>query len=157
MLTVSIKAGSRWKKEIRERIGDRAYRAKVGILDGATASGEKDNAGQLIAEYAFKNEYGDGKVPARPFMRSTVARCKPAWKSDLAKLMKHGLQPKEALQLVGDIVVTDVVQTIENGVPPPNAQRTVEEKRKRGRSEPNKTLIDTGEMEKAVKSEVVPA
>ncbi|MEG2172371.1 MAG: hypothetical protein RRY29_03825 [Desulfovibrionaceae bacterium] len=98
---------------------------------------------------------GTSVIPPRPFMRRTVEEKKNAWAKATAKLLKaHPDGADAAMQLMGDVIAKDIQATIENSVPPPLKASTIAAKRRRGKSAPEKTLIDTGAMQEAVAFEV---
>lgn len=94
-------------------------------------------------------------IPPRPFMRRTVEEKQSSWAKATAKLLKgHPDGAEAALQIMGDVIAKDIQATIEKSVPPPLKQSTIAAKRRRGKSVPEKTLIDTGAMQEAVAFEV---
>jgi hypothetical protein len=95
------------------------------------------------------NEFGTKKTPARPFMRSTVAKKSPRWGNGLAvALKKTGYNSGEALAILGATIVGQIQQTIDEWKDPPNAQLTVDLKGF------NKPLLDSGRMRASVAFEV---
>lgn len=129
--------------------GEAAY-VKAGILAGAK-NAETD---QLVAPYAVANEFGSSKVPARPFLRSTVDACADTWAAALAqrvgKALESGQSLATALDEVGAMMAEDIRATIRDGVSPANAENTRKQKSGKG------TLVKTGALLGAVKYEVVP-
>ena len=137
-------------------IGERMkFQMNVGILAGATNSENNE----LIAPYAAANEFGTRDIPARPFMRNTVADKSGEWADTLGKLIsRKPATPKginSAFSVLGEVMVQDIRDTIEKIVPPPNAEHTVELKTKKGRANPTQTLVDSGSMQKAVNFEII--
>ncbi|WP_141554542.1 hypothetical protein [Xenorhabdus stockiae] len=51
--------------------------------------------------------------------------------------------------------VEDIKDGIEQSLPPPNAPATVARKAKKGITSPDKTLVDTGSMQRAIDYEVI--
>lgn len=152
MSIITINGGNRWYDQLGD-IAKKAgrFEAHVGILSGATTVD-----GMSVAEYAFYNEYGTSRIPSRPFLRMTEAAQSEGWKHDLQTLLKNlGYDAPAALELVAQGAVADVVETIEQGVPPANAPSTIANKRRRGKTEPDHTLVDTGTLEHAIGYEVV--
>ena len=157
-VTVSLEGGKKYKRFL-QKLGEIAGGVKAGILEGATTTD-----GKSIAEYAAYNEFGTHRngeqhIPARPFMR-TVAKERPkVWVGKMvAKIKGHATQPeawKGALVLAGESMKSDIQHSIQAGKWTPNAEATVNEKRRKGKVEPDHPLIDTGQMLAAVSYEVM--
>ena len=134
-----------------------SHTVKAGILEGATNS----ETGQNIAEYAAYNEYGTSTIPARPFMRTTIANHSEEWLKELAQALRV-YPPKQALQFLGLRMRDAIVEQIASNMPPANKPSTIRQKQKQivgkglkgaGTMTPG-TLIDTGSMINAVNYEV---
>ena len=154
-VTVDIKGGDKYKKFLA-KMAEIAGGVKAGILGGAT-----NTDGKSIAEYAVYNEFGgaNNRPPSRPFMR-TVAKERPkVWVGQMvAKIRGNATKPeawKGALVLAGESMKSDIKNSIQNGAWKPNAEATVNAKRRKGKVEPDHPLIDTGQMLAAVSYEVV--
>ena len=152
-VTVEIKGGDKYKRFL-DKMAQIAGGVKAGILGGATTTD-----GKSIAEYAIYNEFGTSRIPARPFMR-TVAKERP--KQWIGEMVRHvrgrATNPavwKEALGLAGESMKSDIKDSIQNGSWTPNAPATVAAKTRKGKVEPDRPLIDTGQMLGAVSYEVV--
>lgn len=140
-----------WNK-IRASIKGLKVIVTVGVQGRAAVSkhgGDED--GPTMADVAVVNEMGMG-VPERSFLRSTI----DGGKQKYVKLL-HGIGDAtvagkisvvRGAKLVGEVVVGDVKQAIADGVPPPNAEATIERK---GSSTP---LIDTGQLRGSITSKV---
>lgn len=165
-MNVTIKGGDKWRAEIIKRVGGLdGYEAHVGIPAGSI----NPTTGKNIAEYAYYNEFGTSNMPARSFMRSTLAENEEKWARQVAAQIKAGRTAKEALFLVGEEAKSDVVDKIRSNVPPPLSPATVAAKFKRGKGQetsatrsgvavkgdPSHTLIDTGDMLESIACEVV--
>ena len=57
--------------------------------------------------------------------------------------------------VLGEVMVSDIKQTIQKGSFVPDAPATVKTKQRKGKSEPDHPLIDTGQMLDSIISEVV--
>lgn len=152
-VTVEIKGGDKYKRFLA-KMSEIAGGVKAGILNNATTTD-----GKSIAEYAVYNEFGTKNIPSRPFMR-TVAKEKP--KQWIGEMVRHvrgrATDPaiwKQALGVAGESMKSDIKDSIQNGNWTPNAESTVEAKRRKGKVEPDHPLIDTGQMIAAVSYEVV--
>jgi len=106
-----------------------------------------------VAQIAAIHEFGskDGKIPERSFMRSAMSSNQKAIENLMKKLivkMTDGLPSKIALGVVGQFLRDKIVAKINSGIPPVNAQSTIERK---GSS---KTLIDTGQLKSSIDWEI---
>ena len=152
-VTVEIKGGDKYKKFLA-KMAEIAGGVKAGILNNATTTD-----GKSIAEYAVYNEFGTSRIPARPFMR-TVAKSEPKkWVGTMVGHIRgRATDPaiwKQALGKAGAQMVDDIQNSIQNGNWVPNAPATVKAKARKGKTEPDHPLMDTGQMFAAVKFEVI--
>ena len=152
-VTVKIEGGDKYKQFLA-KMAEIAGGVKAGILNNATTTD-----GKSIAEYAVYNEFGSSSIPARPFMR-TVAKEKPRqWIGEMVRDVRGGATDpavwKQALGVAGESMKSDIKDSIQNGAWTPNAEATVNAKRRKGKSEPDHPLMDTGQMIAAVSYEVV--
>lgn len=154
-VSVEIKGGDKYKRFL-DKLAEIAGGVKAGIFAGSTNS----ETGEPIAPYAYYNEFGTSRgIPPRPFMRTVAAENPKDW---IAKMVQHvkgrAKDPavwKEALYVVGEQMASDIRDSIENGSWTPNAQSTKDAKRRRGKSENDHPLMDTGSMLHAVTYEVI--
>ena len=149
---VTVTGGTKYKG-VLERIARLKIRARAGIPAGATTTD-----GKSIPEYAVYNELGTSRIPARPFMRQTADTHTDEWCHTLAgalnyKEIDHN-KGKRAMGLVGEQMKAHIQETIQKGSFAPNAPKTVEAKRRKGKVEPDHPLIDTGQMIASIISEV---
>ncbi|AOM39549.1 hypothetical protein [Xenorhabdus hominickii] len=135
--------------------GNLNVQMNIGILSGST----NEDTGEPIAPYAAANEFGTRNIPPRPFMRSTIANKSGEWGQAIGALLQGNAQDSDrvesAFNILGMTIVQDIKDTIEQGVSPPNHPTTVAAKAHKGRAEPNKTLIDTGSMQRAIAHEII--
>lgn len=110
---------------------------------------------EQVAEYAFRVEFGNKHIPPRPFMRNSVSKNKVKWFKLLKEALQNGMTPEDAFYMLGEVMKADIVYEIEHGQFAPNSPLTVELKRLKGRTQPDKPLVDTGVMEKAIDYEVM--
>jgi hypothetical protein len=153
---VSITGGERMKEAL-QKIVDTKLAVKAGIPAGATTTD-----GKSIPEYAMYNEVGTAHIPPRPFMRDTVNDKQDNWKSFLESNVDYNNIQRDkcvsVMGVLGEVMVADIKQTIQKGGNPPfapNAEATRKAKERRGKSEANHPLIDTGQMLESIISEVV--
>lgn len=125
----------------------------VGIQEQAKTTAQSKNgrtqkAGQSVAEYAAKNEFGDGNIPERSFMRTAFDEnldlIENATADQYGKIIDGDIALTQGLNVIGQII-TGLIQTkIRAIIFPPNSPRTIAMK---GSSKP---LIDFGQMVKSV-------
>ena len=123
--------------------------AQIGFPSGANYED-----GTSVAYVATIQEFGAPAVniPARPFMRPTVARQKDQWvkilSNDVPKVAMGKMSAFDALDKVGIVAAADIQTTISSIYSPPNSPATI---RQKGSSKP---LIDTGLMLASVSNAV---
>ena len=81
MAAITISGGDKWKAYL-ERLAQKAE-VRAGVLEGATNIETR----QLVAEYAAYNEFGTSRIPARPFMRTTLQEQRGEWVQGLGRLL----------------------------------------------------------------------
>ena len=132
-----------FSKIIKEIASWKNTKVKIGLFKE-----EGKNDGEYIADYAYANEFGEGNVPSRPFIRNTFDENQSDWsdslQENLGKVIEGKIDSNNIFSLLGERAVDDVKKTISNNLPPPNAESTI---KKKGSS---KTLIDSGAMRNAV-------
>lgn len=146
-----MRGGSKFRSALRNAVSKAAGgTVRVGILETQTYP-TKDGKGDVsVAQVAYWNEYGTATIPARPFFRNTIAEKQDEWADNAASILQHADgDVGKALALIGEGVKGDIVETIQNFSEPENAPSTV---KKKGF---NKPLIDTGDLWRAIQSEVV--
>ena len=112
--------------------------------------------GKTLLDIANINEFGsdDGHVPSRSFVRAWFDSAEPALRQEIARLMEGVLDgsytKEQILDLIGIKASGEMKANIAQGVPPPNAPRTIQLK---GSSTP---LVDTGVLRSSITYEVDP-
>lgn len=160
--SVKVTGGDKWKKALEPYAKGSDVTVKVGILEGSTYSGETAPAGTLVAPIAAIHEFGGEKkdgtvIPARPFMRVTVAQKQKDWIAAAVSYLKSNSgKVRQAFMLVGEIASKDMQEKIEWGIDPPLKPKTVARKAARGKAHPDTPLIDTGTLQEAISYEVKP-
>ncbi|MFT8482706.1 MAG: hypothetical protein ABF689_06815 [Gluconobacter cerinus] len=154
-----------WMKRLLSRVLRRAQalpHLNAGFLEGA--SPEKD--GTPVAMAAYYNEFGTENIPARPFMRRTIAKNQDQWPKLLAASLKAAKGDLEkALDMTAERIVTQIQAEIESLQDPPLAKSTIDNRLRVSRRNGSirrvnmqtavKPLIDTGHMLNSVAHEVV--
>lgn len=134
---------------------------KGAALDVGFFSDADEGHGGEVATIASANEFGtrDGRIPARPFMRSTFDAKHPDTQRifdqrfeefcQLGKEQSSGSTRSGAARFIftaiGAYMVSEIQRSILNWSTPPNAAST-----QRGKRGTNNPLIDTGMMRKSV-------
>jgi len=151
----SISGGDKLRAALAGISKNLQLKMNVGILAGAT----NEDTGEPIAPYAAANEYGTLHAPARPAFRNTITEKSSDWGEKLGKLVAGQTQDasgiERAFNVLGTVMVQDIRDSIEQSVPPPNAQSTVDSKRRKGRANPTQTLVDSGSEQRAVDFEII--
>jgi HK97 gp10 family phage protein len=151
MTNVTVTGGDKYKA-VLEKIARLKLTAQAGIPSGATTTD-----GKSIPMYAAYNEFGTSRIPARPFMRTTASEHQNEWCETLAGALKGEIlkdNAKGAMGLVGEQMKAHIQQTIQKGSFAPNSPKTIANKRRKGKVEPDHPLIDTGQMLASIISEV---
>ncbi len=104
--------------------------------------------GKEAAEIAFFNEFGTRNIPARSFIRSTLAEHKRDIVGNFAMNFQQTHDAKIAAALISTYVENLIKAKIASGDFTPNAPSTI---KKKGRNQP---LVDTGRMLNSVKGVV---
>lgn len=117
---------------------------KVGILENATNA----DTGASIAEYAYFNEFGTQNIPARPFFRKAISDNTDVWAGSIKNQLKTmGVTDKnvveKALKKTGQLMRSDIQQSISKGGFEPLAPETIA--RKEGRLKKLKALKKAGQ------------
>lgn len=178
---VKVTGGEKYKA-LLAKIAAQKVGVKVGILEGATTT-DGQSIVQYAAAHEFGLEVpihertqlvkrkkatilleghvaeSSFKMPTRPFLRQTVAKRQDEWCAELAKMLKGRFtkgEAKDAMYKIGEVMRADVVREIEGGDFTPLKPATVKAKRKRGKvANPEKILVDTGQMIEHISYEVV--
>ncbi|HEY0772403.1 MAG TPA: hypothetical protein VGD31_18915 [Sphingobacteriaceae bacterium] len=140
-------------KDLERRLKEfKGIVVKVGV-QGRDAS--KLNNGTTVVTYAAANEFGTttaGRsrnvvIPERSFLRSTTDK-KDYWKKEIKTAYNSIIDRKDtaiaAIAKVGIIARDDIIRTITDFVPPPNAESTIKKKKS------SQTLIDTGLLRNSI-------
>ena len=154
---VRVSGGKAWKKALREYADGGNISVNVGVLGGATYSGETGKAGLPVAVVAAAHEFGTKDSPARSFLRATLAKKKEEWIRLVALFLRANPgKSREAFARLGETAAKDVQAAIEEGLKPALKPATVARKLKRkGRKgSPDLPLVDTGVLQEAVGYEV---
>lgn len=135
-----VKVGIRGKSALKPKLrSDGTGDATLNLVDVAT-----------IHEYG--SESPKDRPPQRSFLRSTVDKFASKYNEAKDRLIDEILDPKKkmttqkALRLLGELVQSDVRQTIRNRIPPKLSVNTIEAKTRASGAVADIPLIDTGQL-----------
>jgi hypothetical protein len=112
----------------------------IQAADGVAPKGEAN-----LATVAAANEFGTGRLPERPFLRTTASEYGADWLQRFGNAFR-GRNVDRALRRLAVKAVADVKRTIVDLDDPPNADLTI---RIKGRDNP---LIHTGQMLNSIRA-----
>lgn len=130
---------------------------KVGLL--GTKNAKRRGEALTNPELGIVHEFGTSRIPARPFLRPSVAKNAQKYEQLLAAALKKAITGETAyeksLALIGQVAAADVKNYVTQGapIPPPNAPATLRRKEaltRRGSTGSPRTLVDTGRMVGAI-------
>lgn len=134
-------------KALVERIyGLKKPKVAVGIFEAD--GGQPHGNGVTVADVAAWNEFGTETIPERSFLRAwfdeNIERAREALHRLMLRVVEGKLTKEQALEQFGLWVQAEIQKRIAQGIPPPNAQSTIDAK---GSSKP---LIDTGQLRSSI-------
>lgn len=142
---------------VRE-LGD--YDGRPTLRVGVMESARNEKTGEPVAPYAAANEFGTSRIPARPFLRSTIDAKGNEWATYLGRAIRAGVSLQEALELTGEKMKSDVKATIAGNMSPANAPSTIRRKLRQedegGGMMHSGTLMETGSLLRSIEYEVTP-
>lgn len=98
-----------------------------------------------LASLAAVLEFGNERIPSRPFLRQTLAENQEKYTALFVKLFESGVSIDQIYEQIASIAQGDVQQNIVNGNWTANAPSTIKRKKS------SKPLIDTGKLRQSVK------
>lgn len=110
------------------------------------------------ADLALWHEFGNPKtnLPARPFLRTTMAENAAVYEKYLAQQFKLFLDSRQTLERamanLGIVIVGDIRRKIIKGIPPALAATTLARKRRLGMPRPHVALYASGAMYNAIQA-----
>lgn len=148
---VSVSGGDKLRRYLKS-LPTTPTRVNVGILEGSTHFDERTGKSVLQALIGYALEFGvpENNLDARPYMRKTLEERGKDWKKALAALLKQGVSPEAALEMIGTQMVADIRAQIDAAQSPPLKPATLARKKGKG-----KLLIYSGQLKNAIKHEVV--
>ncbi|HED5364335.1 hypothetical protein [Campylobacter jejuni] len=144
-MKASIKGFENFKlKEQFSNLLNNKNKLEIGFFETA-----KYENGEYVASVAKTQEYGNLKIPARPFFRTAIQKNQAKWLNIFKNQDLVNQDLELSLNQVGEIARGDIISSIMQTNTPPNAEATIKAK---GSSKP---LIDTGFMRSSVNFRVV--
>lgn len=123
---------------------------RVGVMENA----KNIDTHEPVAPYAAANEFGTSRIPARPFLRSTIDAKGDDWADYLGRAIRDGATVHRAFALTGERMVSDVQATIAGNMAPPNASSTIRRKLRQedkgGGLMHSGTLIESGSLLRSI-------
>ncbi len=98
-----------------------------------------------LASLAAVLEFGNERIPSRPFLRQTLAENQEKYIALFVKLFESGVSIDKIYEQIALIAQGDVQQNIVNGKWTANAPSTIKRKKS------SKPLIDTGKLRQSVR------
>ena len=98
-----------------------------------------------LASLAAVLEFGNERIPSRPFLRQTLAENQEKYTTLFVKLFESGISIDQIYEQIALIAQGDVQQNIVNGKWTANAPSTIKRKKS------SKPLIDTGKLRQSVR------
>lgn len=98
-----------------------------------------------LASLAAVLEFGNERIPSRPFLRQTLAENQEKYTALFVKLFEGGVSIDQIYEQIALIAQGDVQQNIANGKWTANAPSTIKRKKS------SKPLIDIGKLRQSVK------
>lgn len=98
-----------------------------------------------LASLAAVLEFGNERIPSRPFLRQTLTENQEKYIALFVKLFESGVSIDQIYEQIALIAQGDVQQNIVNGKWTANAPSTIKRKKS------SKPLIDTGKLRQSVK------
>lgn len=98
-----------------------------------------------LASLAAVLEFGNERIPSRPFLRQTLAENQEKYIALFVKLFESGVSIEQIYEQIALIAQGDVQQNIVNGKWTANAPSTIKRKKS------SKPLIDTGKLRQSVR------
>lgn len=136
----------RMLKSLKQELGKGKNGARAGYIKGQTrkpGDGET-SAPATMDEVALYNEFGTATIPPRPFLRNAQKKAAERGAEIVQAGLNAGLSMDAIMKQAAEGLKDLIVESIENNIPPPNAESTIA---KKGSTH---TLIDTGQLRASV-------
>lgn len=143
-----MKVDVQYKGKVLKKLIEQVELAKskgvyVGIPAEANKPVEEGEAFNL-ASLAAVLEFGNDKIPSRPFLRQTLEKNKHKYSRFFTDFLKESLDVNQAYEKIALLAQADVQLEIVNGEWVANAKSTIKRKKS------SKPLIDTGRLRQSI-------
>ena len=137
----------RMLKSLKQELGKGKNGARAGYIKGQTRKpGEGEtSAPATMDEVALYNEFGTATIPPRPFLRNAQEKAAERGGEIVQAGLNADLSMDAIMKQAAEGLKDLIVESIENNIPPPNAESTVA---KKGSTH---TLIDTSQLRASVR------
>lgn len=131
----------------------RASRGSYAVVGVTDASETYPGTTVTVGQVAAWNEFGEGRVPSRSFLRTPVDDMQPLINRKREQLLENMIAGEvsvaAALEALGFLVSNGIKNAIIRGIGPPLKPKTIERKREQRASKgpsptPETPLMDTG-------------
>lgn len=140
-------------KSLEKELKKALKKSDVKGIDVGFLSSAKYSNGIQVAAVAYYNNFGTINIPARPFFSKCVAKNANKWLFTLSDMLKKNrkneLNVNQCLDMLGNVIVSDIQESITQLREPPNTEQTIKQK------DSSNPLIDTGLMRKSVAYRIV--
>lgn len=140
-------------KSLEKELKKALKKSNIKGIDVGFLSSAKYSNGTQVAAVAYYNNFGTINIPARPFFSKCVARNTNKWLFTLSDMLKKNrkneLNVNSCLDMLGNVIVSDIQESITQLREPPNTEQTIKQK------DSSNPLIDTGLMRKSVAYRIV--
>lgn len=137
---------------LTQLLGIAEYETKVGWFANA-----REENGEQTAYIASIQEFGvpQKNIPPRLGFREVATKKKQVWsnfiKAAASRVLEGRMNGQEAMESLGLKVSGDLMKQISSNPPPPLSERTLEERRRKGRTH-TETMVDSGRMIESIES-----
>lgn len=131
---------------LEKTLGLTGYETKVGWF-----ANSKEENGTPSAEVAAVQEFGNKKknIPPRLGIRETAAKREKSWRNGMKNfansVLEGHMNGQEAMEALGLMARGDIFKRINSNPGPPLAERTLQARRRKGRTH-TETMVDSGRM-----------
>lgn len=162
MMTTESRKHPAWY--VLQRLGKKKANryVNVGILSSDFKNPKIDGDGTepiTLGEVAVIQEFGDGKIPERSFLRSTFRKNRRDWRrfafDQIREVLRGNITEEQMLNRLGLKIQADIRGTIVAGINPPLSPITIELRKKKRGTASTKPLVDTGQLLNSINYEVV--
>lgn len=138
-----------WKRIKKDLNRIKSVVIKVGIQHDAGTN----ETGEKVVDYAYANEFGEGKTPPRSFIGSAYDDNIENWnnviQANVMAVIEDQASIKQAVGKIAYQITGDTVKKLDSIFSPPNSDYTIAKKKS------SKPLVDTGKMRASILPEIL--